>query len=123
VGPRIPLSRVFQLADDLTPLPGVVGWRYWIPAFANASMDKFQFTKEDAYDWTTQFIGRFSDHGTPHMDDIFLPADHPAVQAHLDKVGDGRCRRLTWDPRLGVHAPDLRVKNLHLSEVCRKETS
>lgn len=61
-------------------------------------MKEHKFSDSDAYTWMKQFLQRFSDHGTPNLDDLLLPDDHPSVVAYLASALTKPC---PWEDRAG----------------------
>jgi hypothetical protein len=68
--------------------------RFWMPAFSRAALAKLNVSEQEAYQWTTQYLGRFNDHGYSTIDDVLLPDDHPFIQEYISQAKQKAC---PWD--------------------------
>ena len=86
--------------------------RYYMPAFGEKFMSKCEFSKREAYDWTTSFLQRFSDHGLPVIDDLLFPSSHPVVQDALLEAARLPC---PWDTTTVEDSSNKKWPKMHLA--------
>lgn len=65
-----------------------------MPGYPRRALASHGISEREAYDWTCQFLYRFSDHGYPALDDLPLDTDHPVVAAHYASAASKPC---PWD--------------------------
>jgi len=75
----------------------------------------------EAYQWTTQFLTRFNDHGFSTIDDVLLPNSHPAVKEHLRQAGQKACQACPWEEKAldntaAGHQQDAKWPEAHVNQ-------
>lgn len=92
--------------------------RYWMPAFSRKVLAKLEMSELEAYQWTTQFLTRFNDHGFSTIDDVLLPNSHPAVKEHLHQAGQKACpwEEKALDNTAAGHQQDAKWPEAHVNQ-------